>query len=762
MTWDYIGKSVNRLDAEAKVTGQTQYVSDVDLPRMAYGKILGSPYSHARIKRIDTRKAEEVDGVLAVITARNIQNNRFGTWVLDQPIFTEEKVRHVGEPVAAVAALDEKTAARAVALIEVEYEELPAVYDPIKAMEENSPLVHDNYSDYFAINPGIKRGHNICMFTRIGRGDVNRGMKEADFVFEDHFTTQPAYQAPLEVHVATAKWEGKQLTVWASTQQPFVCQMLLGQALGIPLSQIRVIATRLGGGFGGKMNMLVEPYCALLARKTGRPVQIALSREEDFRFFARLPAKVTIQTGVKKDGTILARKIRLVYDTGAYATEAPGIVCYGASLCSGPYAVPNLEVEAYAVLTNNGNFGPFRGYGVPQVTFAYESQMDMIAQRLNIDPAELRRKNLVEHGQASFVTGEKIQNPGLAETLSRALAAAQWESKRPEKQSPGKKRRGIGLACIHNGSGALASCAFVQLKQDGSIGVHTGAVELGSGVETVLAQIVAEELGVPVEKISLLMGDTDGTPYDWGIVASRGVHTAGTAVLKAAQDAKQKIKNLAAGQLGVTAEQLTCKNERVFVKNDPDKGVSMWEMAIASHFFTGGPILGSASFLDGGTWDFNINEGYILLTLPEVIFCTHVVEVEVDTETGEVNVIKAVAAHDVGKAINPRLVEGQIEGGFVQGMGFALTEEVQIAEGRIMNASLADYVVPTAQDVPEIVPIIVETEGTGPFGANGAGEPPIIAPAPAIANAIANAIGVRFTSLPITPEKILQALEGQK
>ena len=287
-------------------------------------------------------------------------------------------------------------------------------------------------------------------------------------------------------------------------------------------------------------------------------------------------------------------------------------------------------------------------------------------------------------------------------------------------------------------------------------------MELGSGVETVLAQIVAEELGVPVEKISLLMGDTDGTPYDWGIVASRGVHTAGTAVLKAAQDAKQKIKNLAAGQLGVTAEQLTCKNERVFVKNDPDKGVSMWEMAIASHFFTGGPILGSASFLDGGTWDFNINEGYILLTLPEVIFCTHVVEVEVDTETGEVNVIKAVAAHDVGKAINPRLVEGQIEGGFVQGMGFALTEEVQIAEGRIMNASLADYVVATAQDVPEIVPIIVETEGTGPFGAKGAGEPPIIAPAPAIANAIANAIGVRFTSLPITPEKILQALEGQK
>lgn len=759
-----VGHSMLRPDAREKVRGRAVYVADFRLPGMLFARVLWSDRPHARILHIDTRQALDLPGVYTVVTADDAPNTRYGVYLKDQLIFARGKVRHIGEPVAAVAAESEAIAEKAIEKIVVQYEELPAIFEPIEAMKPGAPLIHPDLESYEATYPKIVKG-NVCLYTRLSMGDTEKGFEDADYVFEDTFKTQPMYQGYLEPRGAVASFDfNDKLTVWTSNQQILVCQAELATALEMPMTQVRVIGTAIGGAFGGKLKTSVEPIVALLAKKSGRPVRLVLTREEDFiASRARAPYILRLKTGVKANGKITAKSVELIADCGGYSDHVVGTMGLAVSFSQGPYKIPNAEAKGYCVYTNNPNYSCMRAYGVHQMCFATESQMDIIASKIGMDPAEFRRRNLAEDGDV-LVTTQPLRSVTVDQTMAQVLKACHWEEKRKASKQRGVKNfYGIGMANTILNMGLLSSAAIVKINEDGTASVLTGAVDLGTGNHTALAQIAAEELGMKPNDVNIAAVDSDSSPYDLGQIASRTIFDCGNAIKLAANDARRQLFATADEVLGAEGRELRASEGNIYVRDEPDKKISIRDLMGYRLYFKGGPIIGRAGWLGKLGFDHLVGEGYPQPPSVTFVFGTHVAEVEVDVGTGQVKVERITAAHDVGRAINPLGVAAQIEGGVVQGMGYALYEEMQIHEGVVQNPDFLNYRMPTILDAPEIVPIILEIpEEYGPFGAKGIGEPTNMGPPPAIANAIYNAVGVRVKELPITPERLLHALDDKK
>ena len=738
-----VGKSYPRVDGADKVTGRSQYAGDVYLPGMLYAKVLKSSRSHARIVNIDTSKAEQLSGVRGVITGRDYPDVRYGSGVLkDRRAMALEKVHFIGEAVAAVAAVDEITAQEALELIDVEYEDLPRVVNSLDAVEPGAALVHEEMPDFEGFT--FAMDGNVCTLLDSDRGDVDNAFQEADFVFEDVLRSQAIKQGFLEpMACVTSVDPSGRINVWDSTQGSYAIRAQLSDVLKVPLSRIRVIPMELGGGFGTKLRITIEAYCAMLALKTNRPVKMTATREEVFTLSGpRLPTNIYLKTGVMKDGTIVAREAVSLFDMGAYLGAGPTA---GIGHALGPYHIPNFRLRSYAVYTNKIWTGSYRASGVADMFFAIESHMDIMARKMDIDPLEFRLKNALEEGDIS-VQGAKLPRNGLKETM-RAVGERLGTSGSKSDEG-GTIATGVGLSVGEWRSGSGPSTASVSLNEDGTISVLTGSVDI-SGTDTVLAQIAAETLGIGMDQVVIAKRDTDSAPYTQPTGGSRIIYSQGKVVQMAAEDTKEKILALAAERLQLSADALECAGGRVYVQDNPSQGYTLAQLSSMTLTSRGGPIIGTGS----------------LSSMPYApVFNTQGVEVKVDRETGRVKVTRFVQAQDVGTPINPMAVEGQMDGGAVQGIGRALTEHIVLDsnDGRQLNPSLTTYLMPLAGDMPEIENILVQvpTED-GPFGAKAVAEPPGFGAPAAIANAVYDAVGVRIKDLPITSEKILAALRGE-
>jgi CO/xanthine dehydrogenase Mo-binding subunit len=744
-----VGRPLPRFDAPGKVTGSAVYAADFALPGMLHGKIARSREAHARIVSIQTRRALEVPGVRAVITAADVPDVRYGGAVKDETVFARDIVRYLGQPVAAVVATTPEAAEAGAAAIEIEYELRAPVYDLTAALAPDAPLLHEAWETYTAI-PILERSGNVCNRARIEAGDLERGWAEADRVFEHRFTTAMVHQGYTEPRAAVASWDSSgQVTVWSNTQLPFEVQNTLAEILDIPPSKIRVIVPGVGGGFGGKLRVGVEHVAALLAKKCGRPVKVITTSEEELTAaYPRQGTLVEIKTGVTRSGRITARQGRIYFDTGAFAGSGPGVASVATLVLAGPYRIPNLLVEGYAVYTNKTNCGSYRAPSGPQANFAVESQMDVIADALGIDPLALRLANVVREGDEG-PTGQVLTAVSVEECLRRAADAIGWSDRRP---GPG---RGKGLACGWWTTTGGSSGVYVKINPDGTVALNTGAAEIGTAALTGAAQILAEELGVDLGDVSLVSADTFATPFDFGAQGSRTAFAVGNACRVAAVELKRKI----AEQLGVSADALALRDKQVVTTG---ACVSLADVARQSQTAGGGLIAHGTFIAPPTAHDAKRVSGHVYPAFHSPSFHAHAVDLSVDRETGEISIHRYVVAQDVGFALNPTYIEGQIEGGVAQGLGQALSEEIVYRDGRVMNANLTDYKMPTAVDVPPIESILVQQpSAVGPYGAKGVGEPPNIEPPAAVGNAIASAIGWRPTSLPITAEKIVRGLGAE-
>jgi len=750
---DIVGKRAPMLDAWEKATGKAKYTDDLSFPGMLFGKILRSPLPHAKILRVDLTEALKVPGVKDAISGKDIPKRKYGIVpkAKDEYALAIEKVRYIGDEVAAVVATSIEAAEEAISKIQVEYEELPAVFDPIEAMKPGAPIIHEEVPN------------NVSATIRKEFGNVAKAFEKSDFLFEDNFETQPVNHCPMEPQAALAMvdHQGK-VTLWSSTQIPFFLRRNLATTLNIPESKVRIIKPKVGGGFGQKIDLYAKDFCAaFFAMRTGRPVKFVYDREEVFTCTRqRHPMHIYLKTGIKKDGTILAQQFRVVADGGAYNSTAPLMITLACFFIMLPYRIENLLFEGYHVYTNKPVGGAMRGHGIPQVRFAVETQLDIIAEKIGIDPLELRLKNAFQAGEP-HPAKLLVQSCGFSETLKKAAEAIGWKEKRGKLPFG----RGVGLAGASFPSGVsnmshISSGAIVKIERDGSVTLLTGAADIGQGAETVISQIVAEELGVQLEDIRITAADTEITPLDPGTFGSGVTLRAGNAARMAARSAKEKLLEAIAEKMEVTPGELEMKDRRVFLKENPEQGFS-FEEAIKIYQYSDRPmpIIGRGSYFPPA------KEPTTLLRedgnfSPAYSFMTQAAEVEVDPKTGRVKVIKMVTAHDCGRAINPMLVEGQLEGSVVGGMGQALYENVITEKGQVLNPSFLDYGIPTAMETPSITSIEVETnDPEGPFGAKESGEGTQLSPAPAIINAIYDAIGVRFRDLPVTPDKVLEALE---
>lgn len=768
-----IGKPEKRVDAIDKVTGQAQYADDIKLTGMLYGKVKRSQLPHAKILRVDTSKAEKIPGVRGVITGKEFSldydDALWGNPLRDQPTLAFDRVRYAGEPVAAVAATTEEAAQLAVNLIDIDYEPIPSLLTVDDAMEDNAPVIHEALLDYkrsSKLHP--MKGTNICDHIELTNGDIGEGFREADLIFEDRFTTQMAHHVPLECRVAIVQFYADgSISVWTSDQSPYGARSLLASALRIPESKIRVIIPPyIGGGFGGKLRLTGLMCCVALAWKARyRPVKLVLTREEEFiSTTTRHSSVVTLRTGIKKDGTIISRHAKIVYDTGAYADRGPTVLDKACLAAIGPYKIPHVKVEGYLVYTNKPPGGAFRGYGIPQVCWAHESQMDIIADKLGIDPLTIRLKNIVEEGYVSSTEKTEHHAVGLGECLKKVrenIAQKGGGAKRVKKRGV---KEGSGIACGYKisrtPSGANAS---IKLNADGGADILVSSVEMGQGVNTILSQIVSETLGIPLNSIRVVAADTYTTPFFPASTSSRTTFFMGNAVKQAAEDIKEQLFAMAGNILETEAENLVLESGTFRDKTNTQRTLEVSKVLELT--YAGGiNILGHGSY-------YHYKPGqvppHVKPTTPPALcwmYGAHGVTLEIDTDTGQIHVLRVAAAHDVGKAINPVTCEGQIEGGVVQGMGTTLFEEMLVGEGGdILNPSLADYKIPVAMDIPEISPMVVEqAHREGPYGAKGVGEMTTVPIAPAIANAIYNAIGVRIKDLPINQERILKALKEKR
>ena len=759
----HVGKPCKRDDLINKVTGKWIYGTDFTLPGMLYAKALRSPYPHARIVSIDISRAQQFPGVDTVITADDLPSYRFGSAIRDEPFLACDKVRYTGEPIAAVAAISEEVAREAIDLIDVEYEELPGVYDVVEAMQPGSTLVHEDM-DQYEMEGEYNRcpGSNIVGHTKIRHGDIEQGFLESDEIYEDVFTTQYVQHCSMEPHVGIAKIdEDGSVTIWSSCQSPYNAVRDMANALGLPYNMVRIICTGVGGGFGGKNYLRVEPLIVALAMHTnGRPVKLAFTRDEEFiASVCKHPVHLTFKTGVKRDGTITARKITAIFDTGGYADTGPLVARNGAFSGTGPYRIPHVSVDSYCVYTNNPLGGAFRGFGVPQLTWAHESQMDMIATRLNIDSVDIRMRNLYDLGDKTC-TGEVLRTSvGVKDTLHLAVDLSNQEMQHKISDNP-RIVRGQGIATMHKLTNTPStSSVIIKMHADGTVNVLCSTVELGQGIYAALRQITAEQLGIPMEHVRIRAPDTDYTPFDQSTSGSRSVFHSGNALIRAADDLTNKLCKMAVPLLDCPLDSLTYNDGAVWQKNS-NKFITAKEI-IAGHFGPrGATVQGDGTFTPFGAKPPDKETGQTPRMSAFWMYATQIADVEVDVETGRIKVLRIVAAHDAGTIINPEGAEGQIVGGVVQGLGATLCEEMHVTDGVITNPTFVEYKLPTTMDIPEIVTGFVDSfHDEGPFGAKGLSEPALAPTSAAVANAVFNAIGVRITSLPITPEKILHALK---
>ena len=747
-----LGHSLPRMDAPGKVSGTAVYAADFSLPGMLYGAVLRSREPHARLVRIDASRAARIPGVRAVITAADVPDVSYGGAVKDETVFARDRVRFAGQPLAAVAATSLEVATEALGAIDVIYQALPPVLDVAAALAPGAPLVHEDWAGYTAL-PILHRNGNVCNRARIVVGDVERGFDEADRVFEHRFTTASVHQGYTEPRAAVAQWDSSgQVTVWSNTQLPFEIQTTLSEILQVSSSKVRVIVPGVGGGFGGKLRVGVEHFAALLARKTGRAVKVMTTTEDELTAaYARQPAIVELKTGVTKDGRITAREGRLWFDTGAFAGSGPGVASVATLMLAGPYRIPNLLLEGFAVYTNKTNFGSFRAPSGPQANFAVESQMDAIADALGIDPLDFRLKNIVHEGEEG-PTGQVLSAVGLEECLLKAADAIGWRDRRPA------LGRGKGLACGWWTTTGGSSGVYVKVNPDGTVALNTGAAEIGTAALTGAAQVLAEDLGVRLADINVVSADTLSTPFDFGAQGSRTAFAVGNACRAAVAELKRQLFALASKHLGVDESALAL-GEGCVIAAAEDKHATLAELARLSQA-SGGGLIAHGTFVAPPTaYDAKRVEGHVYPAFHSPSFHAHAVELSVDAETGEITLHRYVVAQDVGFAMNPKYIEGQIEGGVAQGLGQALSEEIVYERGHVLNANLTDYKMPTALDIPRIESILVQHPSlVGPYGAKGVGEPPNIEPPAAVANAVASAVGIRITSLPITAEKVALAL----
>jgi CO/xanthine dehydrogenase Mo-binding subunit len=750
---EVVGVSVPQVNAREKVLGRAQYVADIKMGGMLHAKVLRSPYAHARIVSIDASRARALRGVKLVVTGEDTPTCLWGVIRKEHRILASEKVRFVGEEVAAVVATDEATALDAIELIRVEYEELPALLTPAAALVEGAPELH----------PGTA---NVASDLRIARGDVEVGFRDSAAVYEAEYEVGYQYHGYMEPMgtVAAPGSDGK-VTVWTPAQMIFVSRARIAEALGVEPSKVRVIQTVTGGGFGGKTGEDANaPITAYLALKAGRPVRLVNNRLEDFQAArASLPAKIWLKMGIAKDGRLLAKDAIITADNGAYSGCTSKMVQVTAMRIDNMMRIEHVRAHARLVFTNNLPSGTFRGFGGQQMAFPVNSHIHMLAEMIGMDPAEVHLRNAIRTGETS-VHGWKIGSSGLTECIERACDGTRWKEKYGRRLSPERaKRRGVGLGCgihvsgnrqIFNWDGATV---FVKVEEDGRVLVVTGESDIGQGSNTVLTQIVAQELGVPVGSISVTTPDTDLSPFGLGSMASRVTILAGNAALQAAREAREKLLAMASDALEVAASDLTIEGGRIHVVGLPQKGMSVAEASRMHIFRTGGEGIYTKATYDPPT-EASDSEFYGNIA-PAYSFTAQVFEVEVDTDTGKVRVVDGVCADDCGKALNPRAIEGQTFGAVAQGIGSALFEGYVVEGGRLLNGNFADYNLPTADSLPMLRSELVESnDPNGPYGAKGASETAIVPTAGAIANAIYDAVGVRINSLPITPEKILAGL----
>jgi CO/xanthine dehydrogenase Mo-binding subunit len=763
-----LGTTRPRLEAGAKVSGAAQYTADLQLSGMLHGAVLGSPYPHARIVAIDVSAARALPGVRAVVSGADISRRRFGLMIRDETAFAIDRVRYAGDAVAAVAATEREIAREALSLIRVEYEELPAVLDPLEATMRDAPLVHEELAQYERAFPMDWAG-NVMAASRLSAGDVAAAWQRCDVIVEESYETQAQYHAYTEPMAALAQWDALgRITVWSTTQSIFRVQACISDALDLPRSKVRAISPYIGGGFGGKSELGVQLHAALLARAAGRPVKIVLGRDDDMTMMrSRHPARIRLRTGATKDGRILAREGEVLMDGGAYADDSPAAMMFALYFLRGPYRVPNVSFTGRVVYTNKLRSGAFRGVGNAQATFACESQLDEIAKRLGIDPIELRLQNAIRQGD-TWLGGHPIGAASLAECLERVRVESRWDERRTLPAAPGRKRA-LGVSSVVYICAYLSASAIVRLLDDGTVTVASGATDIGQGSDTAIAQLAASAFKLPIEQVNVIQPDTDASPFNSGTNASRVTYMLGRAVGEAAEDAIRQALRHAAELLECAAADLELvEGGRIAIKGVPDRFVALADASRRAHFRSGGPIIGRGTIVfEAGPIDpkLAVAEGFMSMNhVGTYVFGAQVVEAEIDVATGKVEVTEAWSAHDVGRAVNPGAVEGQIEGGFVQGLGFALLEELVWHEGRLANPTFMDYKIPGPLDVPgKIHPIIIENpEPTHPFGARGIGEPPFIGVAAAVANAIDRAAGVRIRQLPITAERVLTALAADE
>ncbi|MGD2110562.1 MAG: xanthine dehydrogenase family protein molybdopterin-binding subunit [Phycisphaerae bacterium] len=766
-----IGARVAKLDAPEKATGLARYVEDLKLPRMLYGKILFADRPHARIVEIDTSEANAMRGVRAVITANDIDLVPFG-FGQDNTALKKDKVTCIRDEVAAVAADTPELAAEAVKRMHVTYEDLPVITSPEEALRDGAPVIYEKTPD------------NTPFRYDYAHGEIERGIRDSDVVVEDTYDLQRVAHCCLGTSGIIASFEPDgRLTLHSLTQVPFLYKHDLSRIVQVPLEKIRIVQPPIGGGFGSKLDIHpFEPICVFLARATKRPVRLVFTRGEEFLATpTRQPAVIHLRSGARRDGTFTFRDVNMTLDNGgrtSWGATTPWIMM---RTFSSLYRVPHVRQHVDVVYTNNVYACAFRGYGNPQATFALESQIDDLAAKLGMDPLALRLINAQEPGETTG-QGMFLRTCGLKECLRTAAANADWEERRRNVQVPGRRDRdgkrsvgrdrtagasvvrGVGMASLfHVGGGAKIyrsdGCGtMLKIDDFGGVTVFTGASEIGQGSETVIAQIVAEELGLRIDNIRVINNDTDLTPWDVGVHASRTTFIAGNSALRAAQEARRKLVEAAAVRLKCSSDELDLKAEKVVMRATGEPVESIGKIIRGLHFGARNELVMTTDFYEPPSCPPDEKQ------MGDISACyafgTHVVEVEIDLETGVVKVIKVCAAHDVGKVINQLGIEGQVEGGIVQGIGYGLSEEVKVKDGRVLNPNFTDYKMMTAQELPELHLSFIETKDpAGPHGAKGVGESPLIPVAAAIANAVYHATGVRITQLPLTPERVLMSLK---
>ncbi len=735
-----IGQSIVRGEGPDKVTGRSVFAADVTLPGMLWGKVLRSPFPHARIVSIDTTQARAVPGVHAVITAADLPDALVGRRLRDMPVLARDRVRFVGEKVAAVAAQDPDAAEEALLLIDVEYEELPQVLDAEVAMQPGAPVLHSAMLDYEGLPQPPSGLENVFAHITWGKGDVDQGFAESDHVFKHTFNAQLMHQAYIEPHACVVSVESTgTVQAWVNNKDPYVLRGQLAAVWGIPEERIVLNPCNIGGDFGGKGSFMDVPLCYYLSLHSGRPVKMVMDYiQELMAANPRHPAVMTIKTGVKIDGTLVARQARVVFDSGAYGAFKPTVYLRGADHLCGVYRIPHARIDSYMVYTNNVPKGHMRSPAKPQVVFAVESHMDAIAKDMGIDPLEFRLKNVLREGDSSPV-GHVWQQVRAEETLKQAAEAANWSAHNPKPMTG----RGIAITDLAQGTGEFA--AKVSAGDDGKVRLHMAFWDTGTGSHTVLRQFVAEELSLPVADIEIALTNTAGMPFSSGSGGTRVTYTAGQAVVGAAQELRRKLLREAAPLLDSPEQAVSLRDGRLTAGS---RSLSIGEVVARKGTDGEGEIVAEYSFASQP---------------PDITsFCAQIAEVEVDPETGEVTVGKIVTAHDVGTVLNPLMHQGQVEGGVIQGLGYALMEELQSEDGHISTLSFGDYKIPTSNDIPELLTVLVEGEsGPAPYASKGIGESSNIPVAGAIANAVADAIGARVTSLPLTAEKVLAAIRGR-